>query len=70
LSVNVIPIELTDEFIKMLRKCVKIYYLRRLSMIKVKCEELGLKTKNSKNEVKGMMSIESKWFREVNEDLY
>jgi len=43
----------------MLRKCVKIYYLRMLSMIKVKCEELGLKTKNSKKDLKAMMSMES-----------
>jgi len=59
LFVNVITIELTDEFIKMLRKCVKICYLRMLSMIKVKCEELGLKTKNSKKDLKATMSMES-----------
>jgi len=69
LFVDVIPIELTDEFIEMLRRGVKVYYLRRLSMIRVKREELGLKTKNSKNDLKAMMSIESKWFREVDEDF-
>jgi len=69
LFVDVIPIELTDEFIELLRRGVKVYYLRRLNMIKGKREELGLKSKSSKNDLKALMSIESKWFREVDEDF-
>jgi len=68
LFVDVIPIELTDEFMEVLRRGVKVYYLRRLNMIKGKREELGL-PKSLRGDVKALMSIESKWFREVDEDF-
>jgi len=68
LFVDVIPIELTDEFIELMRRGVEVHYLRRLSMIKGKREELGL-PKSSKGDLKVLMSIESKWFREVDEDF-
>jgi hypothetical protein len=66
LYVDVIPIELTDEFVEVLWRGVKVFYLRRLALISIKREELGLK-KNSRSDLKALMSIEPRWFSEVDE---
>jgi len=65
--VDTIPIELTDEFVDILRRGVKVYYLRRLTLFKKMYEKLGIKTKSSKNDVRVLMALERKWFREVDE---
>ncbi|MEM2582494.1 MAG: hypothetical protein QXD09_06820, partial [Candidatus Caldarchaeum sp.] len=67
LYVDTIPVELTDEFIEVLRRGVKVLYLRRMSVMAEKREELGL-SKTSRNDVRAMMHIEPIWFREVDED--
>jgi len=67
LYVDTIPVELTDEFIEVLRRGVKVLYLRRLNILAKKREELGL-SKTSRNDIRTMMAIEPKWFREVDED--
>ncbi|MEM1947527.1 MAG: hypothetical protein QW240_02150 [Candidatus Caldarchaeum sp.] len=69
LYVDVIPIELTDEFVDMLRRGVKIFYLRRLTLFKPMYEKLGINTKSAKNDIKALMALEAKWFREVSEDF-
>lgn len=69
LFVDTVPVELTDEFVDILRRGVKVYYLRRLTLFKKLYEKLGIKTKSSKNDVRVLMSLEFKWFREVNEDF-
>ncbi|MEM4316422.1 MAG: hypothetical protein QXT66_08780 [Nitrososphaerota archaeon] len=66
---DVIPVELTDEFLEVLRRGVKVYYLRRLTLFKMMYTRLGIKTKNAKNDVRVMMALGSKWFREVDEDF-
>jgi len=65
--VDVIPVELTDEFIEVLRRGVRVFYLRRLTLMARKREELGL-SKTSRNDVRTMMALETRWFREVTED--
>ncbi|MEM1953402.1 MAG: hypothetical protein QW299_08765, partial [Candidatus Caldarchaeum sp.] len=67
LYVDVIPVELTDEFIEVLRRGVRVFYLRRLMLMARKREELGL-SKTSRNDVRTMMALETRWFREVTED--
>ncbi|MEM4375070.1 MAG: hypothetical protein QXI97_08790 [Nitrososphaerota archaeon] len=66
---DVIPVELTDEFIEVLRRGVRVFYLRRLTLFRQMYERLGIKTKSAKNDVRAMMALETKWFREVNEDF-
>ncbi|MEM2237669.1 MAG: hypothetical protein QW351_04785 [Candidatus Caldarchaeum sp.] len=68
LYVDTIPVELTDEFIEVLRRGVKVLYLRRLNILAERCEELGL-SKTSRNDIRTMMAIEPKWFREVDENF-
>ncbi|MEM1948038.1 MAG: hypothetical protein QW240_04800, partial [Candidatus Caldarchaeum sp.] len=67
LYVDVIPVELTDDFIEVLRRGVRVFYLRRLTLFKQMYERLGIKTKNAKNDVRVLMALECKWFREVDE---
>jgi len=66
--VDVVPIELMDEFIQLLKRGVKVNHLRRINMIKSKREKLGL-PKSSKGDLIALMPIERRWFREVNEDF-
>jgi hypothetical protein len=68
LYVDTIPIELTDEFIEMLRRGVRVFYLRRPTLIARKRKELGL-SKTSRNDLRAMMTLEPKWFIEVGEDF-
>ncbi|MEM2652178.1 MAG: hypothetical protein QXU87_08900, partial [Candidatus Caldarchaeum sp.] len=67
LYVDVIPVELTDGFVELLRRGVRVFYLRRMTVMAEKREELGL-SKTSRNDVRAMMHIEPIWFREVDED--
>ncbi|MEM4189381.1 MAG: hypothetical protein QW544_02545 [Candidatus Caldarchaeum sp.] len=67
LYVDTIPVELTDEFIEVLRRGVRVFYLRRLTLFNLMYERLGIKTKNAKNDVRVLMALERKWFREVDE---
>ncbi|MEM0482496.1 MAG: hypothetical protein QXM16_06400 [Nitrososphaerota archaeon] len=68
LYVDTIPVELTDEFVEVLRRGVKVLYLRRVTMLAKKREELGL-SKNSRNDVRVMMALDPKWYREVDENF-
>jgi hypothetical protein len=68
LYVDTIPIELTDEFIDVLRRGSRVFYLRRITMLARKRNELRL-SKTGRNDIKTMMRIEPKWFIEVNEDF-
>ncbi|MEM0482845.1 MAG: hypothetical protein QXM16_08205 [Nitrososphaerota archaeon] len=68
LYVDIIPVELTDEFVEVLRRGVKVLYLRRMTVLAKKREELGL-SKTSRNDIKAMMALDPKWFREVGEDF-
>jgi len=68
LYVDVIPVELTEEFIELLRRGVRVFYLRRATMLAKKREELGL-LKTARNDIRAMIAIEPRWFREVNEDI-
>jgi hypothetical protein len=54
LYVDVIPVELTDGFLEVLRRGVKVFYLRRLALISIKREELGL-PKTSRNDLRALM---------------
>jgi len=67
--VDVIPVELTDDFIEVLRRGVRVFYLRRLTLFKQMYERLGIKTKNAKNDVRVLMALDPKWFRQVDEDF-
>ncbi|MEM2580847.1 MAG: hypothetical protein QW077_06390, partial [Candidatus Caldarchaeum sp.] len=68
LYVDTVPVELTDEFIEVLRRGVRVFYLRRLTLFNLMYERLGIKTKSAKNDVRVLMALETKWFREVDED--
>ncbi|MEM0482589.1 MAG: hypothetical protein QXM16_06875 [Nitrososphaerota archaeon] len=67
LYVDTIPVELTDEFVEVLRRGVRVFYVRRLTLFRLMYQKLGIKTKSAKNDVKVLMALESKWFREVDE---
>ncbi|MEM2333866.1 MAG: hypothetical protein QXZ62_04760, partial [Candidatus Caldarchaeum sp.] len=69
LYVDTVPVELTDEFIEVLRRGVRVFYLRRLTLFNLMYERLGIKTKSAKNDVRVLMALETKWFREVSEDF-
>ncbi len=66
--VDTIPIQHTDGVIGLLRRGVEVYYLRRLTLIARKREELGL-SKTTRNDLRALMSIGEKWFRRVSEDF-
>ncbi|MEM1946055.1 MAG: hypothetical protein QXF95_03455 [Candidatus Caldarchaeum sp.] len=65
---DVIPVELTDEFIEVLRRGVRVFYLRKMTVMAEKREELGL-SKTSRNDIRTMMAIEPRWFFEVDENF-
>ncbi|MEM3095893.1 MAG: hypothetical protein QXV62_02690 [Nitrososphaerota archaeon] len=68
LYVDVIPVELTDEFLEVLRRGVKVYYLRRLTLLAKRRQQLRL-SKTSRNDVRTLMTLETRWFREVDENF-
>ncbi len=67
--VDVLPLQHTDGAIEVLRRGVEVYYLRRLTLVKKKREELRLTTKTTRSDIKALMSIEEKWFRKLSEDF-
>jgi len=68
LFVDTVPIQHTDAFVELLRRGVDVYYLRRLTLVAKKREELKL-SKTARNDIKVLMSLEGKWFRRVSEDF-
>ncbi|MEM4288630.1 MAG: hypothetical protein QXV97_07495 [Candidatus Caldarchaeum sp.] len=66
---DTIPVELTDDFIELLRRGVRVFYVRRLTLFKLMYERLGIKTKSAKNDVRVLMALDPKWFREADEDF-
>jgi len=66
--VDTIPLEHTDGVIELLRRGVEVYYLRRLTLIVRRREELRL-PKTARGDIRALMSIEQKWFRRVTEDF-
>ncbi|GBC69091.1 hypothetical protein HRbin01_00783 [archaeon HR01] len=65
LYVDVIPLELTDEFIELLRRGVRVFYLRRLTMLKQMREKLQMKSTTSRNDLRALMAGESRWVKKV-----
>ena len=66
--VDVLPLQHTDGVIELLKRGVEVYYLRRLTLIAKRREELKL-TKANRNDIRVLMSIEDRWFRRVSEDF-
>jgi len=66
--VDVLPLQHTEGVIGLLRRGVEIYYLRRLTLIARKREELRL-PKTERGDIKALMAIDGKWFRRVTEDF-
>jgi len=66
LYVDTVPVELTDEFIELLKRGVRVLYLRRATVLAKKREELGF-SKTARNDVRAMMQIEPRWFFEADE---
>ena len=64
---DVIPVELTDEFIELIRRGVRVLYLRKTTVMAKKREQLGI-SKTARNDVRAMMHIDSRWFFEVDEN--
>ncbi len=66
--VDALPVQDTDGALELLRRGAELYYLRRLTLIKKRREELRL-SKTTRNDLRALMSIEEKWFRRVTEDF-
>jgi len=66
--VDTLPLHHTDGVIELLRRGVEVYYLRRLTLIARRREELRL-PKTARGDIKALMAIEQKWFRRVTEDF-
>lgn len=65
---DVIPIELTDQFLELVGKGVRVFYLRRLTLLASKREGLHL-SKTARNNVRILMAIDGRWFREVDDNF-
>ncbi len=66
--VDALPVQDTDGALELMRRGAELYYLRRLTLIKKRREELRL-SKTTRNDLRALMSIEEKWFRRVTEDF-
>jgi len=66
--VDVLPLQHTEGALELLRGGVEVYYLRRLTLIARKREELKL-SKTARTDVRTLMAIEQKWFKRVTEDF-
>jgi hypothetical protein len=66
--VDTIPLSHTDGVIELLRRGVEVYYLRRLTIQKMKRDELKL-PKTTRGDIKALMVIDRRWFRRVSEDF-
>jgi hypothetical protein len=60
--IDTIPLQHTDDAIGLLRRGAELYCLRRLTLIEKKREELKL-PKTTRGDIKALMSIEERWFR-------
>ncbi|GBC69920.1 hypothetical protein HRbin01_01626 [archaeon HR01] len=67
--VDTIPIIHTDAFIELLGKGAEVYYLRRLTLMEATRQRLGIKSKSGRADVRTLMAIEDKWFKEVDENF-
>ncbi len=67
LFVDVLPVHHTDGAIELIRRGVEVYYLRRLTLIARRREELKL-SKTTRGDIKALMTLEERWFRKVTED--
>jgi predicted nucleotidyltransferase len=65
---DTLPVQHTDGAIELLGRGVKVYYLRRLTLLKKVRGELRL-PKSARGDIKALMSIEERWFRRVTEDF-
>ena len=65
LYVDVTPVELTDDFIELLRRGVRVYRLRRLD----KLPNYRNGVKSARNDVLAMMSMDTTMFKEVSADF-
>jgi hypothetical protein len=68
LFMDTLPVQHTDGAIELLGRGVKVYYLRRLTLIEKVRREHKL-PKSSSGDIKALMSIEEWWFRRVTEDF-
>jgi len=68
LYIDILPLQHTDGAVELLRCGVELYYLRRLTLIKKRREELKL-PKTTRGDIKALMSIEERWFRKLSEDF-
>jgi hypothetical protein len=66
--VDVIPLNHTDDAIRLLKRGVELYCLRRLTLVEKKREELKL-PKTTRGDIKTLMSLEEQWFRKLSEDF-
>ena len=66
--VDTIPIQHIDGVIELLRHGAEVYYLRRLTIQKMKRDELKL-PKTTRGDIKTLMVIDRRWFRRVSEDF-
>ncbi len=66
--VDTLPVQHTDGVVDLLRRGVEVYYLRRLTLLAKRREELG-PSKSAKNDIKALMTLDQRWFRKVSEDF-
>jgi hypothetical protein len=66
--IDTIPLTHTDDAIRLLKRGVELYCLRRLTLVEKKREELKL-PKTTKGDIKTLMSLEERWFRKLSEDF-
>jgi hypothetical protein len=68
LFVDTLPIQHADGVLELVRRGVEVYYLRRLTLIRKRREELKL-PKTTRGDIKALMTIEERWFRRVTENF-
>ena len=66
--IDTIPLNHTDDAIRLLKRGVELYCLRRLTLIEKKREELKL-PKTTRGDIKTLISLEERWFRNLSEDF-
>jgi hypothetical protein len=66
--IDTLPLNHTDDAIRLLKRGVELYCLRRLTLVEKKREELKL-PKTTKGDIKTLMSLEERWFRKLSEDF-
>lgn len=66
--IDTIPLNHTDDAIRLLKRGVELYCLRRLTLVEKKREELKL-PKTTRGDIRTLMSLEERWFRKLSEDF-